>query len=86
MKQLCAVPLIIALAAQPVLAQEQAPPPSLMERGAQMFLEGLMDEMAPTLEGLSGLMEEAGPALQNFMQEMGPKLRNRAIDTAVYAA
>ncbi len=45
-----------------------------MERGAQLFFEGLMQEMAPAIDELSKLMEEAGPALQSFVAEMGPKL------------
>ena len=43
---------------------------SLMERGAQLFLEGILQEMEPALEGLEGL----GPALRDFAQEMGPAL------------
>lgn len=46
-----------------------------MERGAQLFFEGLMQEMSPALEEMSKLIDEAGPALQDFMVEMGPKLR-----------
>jgi len=46
-----------------------------MERGAQLFFEGLMQEMSPALEEMSKLLDDAGPALQNFMVEMGPKLR-----------
>lgn len=39
-----------------------------------MFLEGLMQQMAPALDDLADLVEEAGPALHSFMTEMGPKL------------
>lgn len=46
-----------------------------MERGAQLFFEGLMQEMAPALDELTELMEEAGPALQEFITQMGPKLK-----------
>lgn len=46
-----------------------------MERGAQLFFEGLMQEMSPALEEMSKLLDDAGPALQDFMVEMGPKLR-----------
>lgn len=45
-----------------------------MERGAQLFFEGLMQEMAPALDDMAKLMEEAGPALQEFVTDMGPKL------------
>ncbi|WP_397542352.1 hypothetical protein [Roseovarius salis] len=47
---------------------------SLMERGAEMFLDGLMQEMEPTLEDLRGMAEKAGPAFRDFMREMGPAL------------
>lgn len=46
-----------------------------MERGAQLFFEGLMQEMAPALDDMAELLEDAGPALQDFMAQMGPKLR-----------
>lgn len=45
---------------------------ALMERGAQMFFEGIMREMEPALEDLEGLAEEMGPELHRFVQEMGP--------------
>ena len=48
---------------------------SLMERGAQMLMEGLMREMEPALEDLQGLAEEFGPALRDFTAQMGPALR-----------
>jgi hypothetical protein len=63
--------LILALPA-PALAQEDGP--SLMERGAQMFFRGLMQEMDPAMRGLRDLVEEAGPAMENFIDEMGPAL------------
>ena len=57
--------------ALPVAAQEDEGP-SLMERGAQLFFEGLTQEMAPALDDLRGLAEEFGPAMQGFFEEMGP--------------
>lgn len=60
----------------PAFAQERADEgPSLMERGAQLLLEGLLREMEPALEDLQGLAEEFGPALQGFTAQMGPALR-----------
>lgn len=87
MKQFIHLPLLLSLLATPVYAEET--PPSLMERGAQMFMEGLMQEMAPALDDLAALLEDAGPALQSFMTEMGPKLRDvfdRVEDWSVYEA
>lgn len=72
MKQIITIPLATLMLSSPVLAQEEEP--SLMERGAQLFFEGLMQEMAPAMDEMSKLMEEAGPALQDFVSEMGPKL------------
>ena len=48
---------------------------SLMERGAQMLMEGLMREMEPAMEGLQDMAEEFGPALRDFTAQMGPALR-----------
>lgn len=77
MKSMKHVILIAALGlASPALAQEQTPDdPSLLERGAQMLLQGLLREMEPALEDLQGLAEEFGPALQDFTAQMGPALR-----------
>lgn len=58
------------LLATPVWAEEA--PPSLLERGAQMFLEGLLEEVEPRLEDLQDWVIELGPALQGFVEEMGP--------------
>jgi hypothetical protein len=88
MRYFIAVPLVTLLLAAPLHAQSEEPP-SLMERGAQLFFEGLMQEMAPAFEGLSELMEDVGPALQDFMTEMGPQLRNmlqQVEDWSVYEA
>jgi len=43
-----------------------------MERGAELFFEGLKQEMAPALNDLRGLAEEFGPSMQGFFEEMGP--------------
>ncbi|MEM6372564.1 MAG: hypothetical protein AAF727_07270 [Pseudomonadota bacterium] len=49
---------------------------SLMERGAQMLLDGLMREMEPALDELQGLADELGPALRDFGAQMGPAMRD----------
>ncbi|WP_052249490.1 hypothetical protein [Tateyamaria sp. ANG-S1] len=49
---------------------------SLMERGAQMLMEGLMREMEPAMDNLQGMAEEFGPAMRDFASQMGPALRN----------
>ncbi|HMO07073.1 MAG TPA: hypothetical protein PKD10_05420 [Paracoccaceae bacterium] len=63
-------PLALALLLPlPALAQEEAP--GLMERGARMFLEGLMKEMEPALDEMGSALREIEPALR----DMGPALR-----------
>ena len=74
----------------PALAQEvqEEDGLSLMERGAQMLMEGLMREMEPTLDDLQGLAEEFGPALGEFAAQMGPAMRDlldQVEDWSVYA-
>lgn len=66
-------------------AQEQ----SLMERGAQMFLEGLMQEVEPALDDLSALADDMGPAVRDFAGKMGPAFRDlmgQVEDWSVYEA
>ncbi|EAQ02766.1 hypothetical protein OB2597_15330 [Pseudooceanicola batsensis HTCC2597] len=66
--------VILALALPtPVLAQE-ADDPSLMERGAELFFRGLLEEMEPAMRGFGAFVEEAGPAMESFVREMGPAL------------
>ena len=67
------IPITLALAASPALAQDDDSR-SLMERGAELFMEGLRKEMAPTLDDLRGMAEQFGPAMQSFLAEMGPAL------------
>ena len=56
-----------------------------MERGLRLFLDGLLNEMEPALEGL----QDFGPELRNFMSQMGPSLRElmgEIQDWSVYEA
>ena len=69
MKLLFACLLVLSFTAQTVVAQEEDAP-SLMERGAQQFLEGLLQEMEPAIEGMRGFMDEMGPALIDLMEEI----------------
>jgi len=55
-------------------AQAEDAPGGLIERGAQMFLEGLLREMEPALEDLQDLGDRLTPALRGFVAEMGPAL------------
>lgn len=67
--------ICLLLAASSVSAQEEEERGlSLMERGAKMFMEGILGEMEPAIEEMEGLAERMGPALRSFAREMGPKL------------
>lgn len=65
--------LICALAVSPAQAQD-SDTEDLMRRGLEMFLEGMQDELSPTMRALADLAAQAGPALQGFVEEMGPAL------------
>lgn len=69
MTRLAALTAALCLAAVPLRAEDETGL-SLMERGAQMFLEGIRREAAPALEGLEAL----GPDLRRFAEQMGPAL------------
>ena len=88
----------VHLPAAPLLAQDrpQSAPEtetpsedgrSLMERGAQMFLDGMRREMGPALEDLRDLVATMGPVMQEFLRDMGPamaELLGRIDDLQVY--
>lgn len=63
--------LIAVLSSAPLAAQDTNEP-GLMQRGVEMFLKGLEQEMAPALEDLQNLADRAGPSMLDFMTEMGP--------------
>lgn len=69
MNRVIASVLLSVLSSGPVAAQESEPP-SLMERGADMFLDGLLNEMEPALKGMQDFVEEMGPALKDLMTKV----------------
>ncbi len=88
MRKLFVIAVSTSLLTAPALAEEDDGL-SIMERGAQLFFEGLLKEMEPALEEFSGLADEMGPALRDFAQEMGPKLSElmeQVEDWSVYQA
>ncbi|WP_171209880.1 MULTISPECIES: hypothetical protein [unclassified Ruegeria] len=85
MKQLLISSCLSVAMALPAAAQEQDGP-SLMERGAELFLEGLRQEMEPALEDLLGLADQFGPAMQSFLMEMGPALAELAAQIGDWSA
>ncbi|WP_065328896.1 hypothetical protein [Tritonibacter mobilis] len=71
---------VAALLALP-LAADDAPTdegPTLMDRGMELFFEGLRREMEPTLEEAARLFAEIGPSMRSFLTEMGPALADIA--------
>jgi len=64
--------LIAALMLPTATLAEEESGLSLMERGAQMFFEGLLNEMEPALDEMQNLAESMGPGLAQMMDQMGP--------------
>ncbi len=78
MKHLMTCAVALALSIGPLWAETDKPEdsdgPSLMERGAEMLLEGLRQELDPALKDLQALTDQLGPAVSAWMEEMGPAL------------
>lgn len=70
MKRVFLSSVAVILLTMPSVAQEQDDGPSLMERGAQQFLEGLLREMEPALNGMRDFMEQMGPAMVELLDEV----------------
>lgn len=72
MKSCISLAFAAALAASSVSAQETDEGNGLMEKGLELFLDGLRQEMSPALENMRKLAEEYGPAIASFLEQMGP--------------
>ncbi|MBO9411232.1 MULTISPECIES: hypothetical protein [unclassified Ruegeria] len=79
MRHFITICAISAALTQPAHAEDDSGP-SLMEQGAELFLEGLRKEMEPAFDELLGLADQFGPAMQSFMAEMGPALADLAAE------
>ena len=82
-------PLVVLLLASPLAAEEAENELSPMERGAKLFLEGLLEEMAPAIKEFEGLADEFGPGIRSFVEGMGPalgELMEEVQDWSVYDA
>ncbi|MGX9856208.1 hypothetical protein ACR03S_12295 [Limimaricola variabilis] len=85
---------VAALLAAPLQAQTPEPPTedegfSLMQRGAELFFEGILGEMEPAIEDFRAFAEMAEPHLRALLSEMGPALMqvlDRIDDIANYEA
>jgi hypothetical protein len=85
-RDLLAIPAFaLLLSAPPAFAQDNAPEAetegegfSLMQEGARLLFEGLMQEVEPTLRDLEGISDEMArqlePALEFLSTEIGPAL------------
>ena len=85
MRVLIAPIVALCLISPPVLAEESEGK-SLMERGAELFFEGLRQEMSPTLDSLRSFADDVGPSMHSFLVEMGPALAEIARDIQDWAA
>lgn len=64
--------VMLALSGPAAAAEEEGG--SLMQRGMDLFFQGLQQEMAPTLEDFQTLVEQIGPSMGEFLSHMGPAL------------
>lgn len=67
-KQICIAALTLMIAI-PVTAQDDEGS-SMMERGAQEFLEGLLKEMEPAWNEMQSFMDEMGPSMIELMDQV----------------
>lgn len=70
MRQLRVLALIAVVSASPAFAQDEDSGSSMMERGAQEFLEGLLLEMEPAWRELQAFMEAMGPAMIELLDQV----------------
>jgi hypothetical protein len=65
--------LAFALLTAPAVAQDAAPDlpeeetPGLMQRGAEMFLRGLMNEMGPSLREMESALKDVQPEIRKLL-------------------
>lgn len=59
---------------------------SLMEQGARLFFQGLMEEMEPALKELEGMADQVEPGLRSFAENMGPALRDLLTEVEDWSA
>jgi hypothetical protein len=70
MKRIRIIALMAVMSANPTAAQDEDSGTSMMERGAQEFLEGLLLEMEPAWRELQAFMDAMGPAMIDLMEQV----------------
>lgn len=65
---------VLALALLPLGPAQAEEGMSLIEEGAKLFFQGLIEEMDPALDELRGLADQIEPAMRDFADKMGPAL------------
>jgi hypothetical protein len=63
--------LALLLSTSPAWAQDGT---SLIEEGAKLFFQGILEEMDPALDQLRDYADQIEPAMQAFADRMGPAL------------
>lgn len=48
---------------------------SLLERGAEMLLRGIIEDIEPAIDDMAQMAQEFGPQITELVEEHGPKLR-----------
>ncbi|MEM9968972.1 MAG: hypothetical protein AAF755_12850 [Pseudomonadota bacterium] len=75
MKKIFAGAIAVLAFTSPVAAEEaQEGGLSMMERGALLFMQGMMREMEPAIEEFSDLAEELAPAMRQFSDQINSHL------------
>ena len=73
MKWICATLVICCANLVPVDAEETCP--NLVEKGAQLFLHGLLQQLPSVLKDLEAFSGPLEPSLRSYTLEMAPYLR-----------
>ncbi len=77
MKKIYAPIFALFLTGTPVFAEDNAEVSEgfdLMEKGVQLFMQGIFNELEPTMNEFQQLIDEASPQLKALLLEMGPSL------------
>ena len=75
MKRLFLIPAMVLALSVPVSAEQKEDEGlSLMEKGAELLLEGILREMEPAIDDLKDMAGEIEPAMRQFFTVMGPAL------------